>query len=91
MESAPMMLEHITLKLNARKWCAEKISPCTLRGKRSKQSFLFSSFHFISLNSNRCGAFEVPEGFANIPDISKNYPHCCVNLVRIEDLENIIE
>lgn len=36
---------------------------------------------FFSFNS--CGSVEVPNGYKNIPDLSKRYPDCCVNIVKI--------
>lgn len=39
----------------------------------------------------RCGTVGVPEGFRNVPDMSKRYPDCCINIVADEDFENIIE
>lgn len=39
----------------------------------------------------RCGSVGVPDGYRNVPDMSKRYPDCCVNIVRDEDFENIIE
>lgn len=45
----------------------------------------------FSMTFMGCGSVQPPEGFVNIPDLSKQYPDCCTNIVRIEDFENIIE
>lgn len=36
---------------------------------------------------------EVPEGYKNVPDLTKRFPDCCVNIVKIENgtkIDNVI-
>lgn len=32
-----------------------------------------------------CGVVEVPDGYKNVPDKTKRFPDCCVNIIKIEN------
>lgn len=30
-----------------------------------------------------CGSVEVPQGYKNVQDLTKRFPDCCINIVKI--------
>lgn len=36
-----------------------------------------------------CGTVEVPDGYRNVPDLTKRFPDCCVNIIRLENATKI--
>lgn len=36
-----------------------------------------------------CGVVEVPDGYRNVPDLTKRFPDCCVNIIKLENATKI--
>ena len=32
---------------------------------------------------------EIPEGYRNVPDLTKRFPDCCINIIKLENVTNI--
>lgn len=36
-----------------------------------------------------CGIVEVPDGYKNVPDLTKRFPDCCVNIIKLDNATKI--
>lgn len=41
------------------------------------------------MNFFSCGIVEVPEGYRNVPDLTKRFPDCCINIIKLENSTKI--
>lgn len=52
--------------------------------------FLTNQVEHVTISIS-CGTVLVPEGYKNIPDLTKRYPDCCINIIKLEQNGTKIE